>query len=138
VVKGVLAGIAESRTSSTRAVGTVTTVLEATREALHSFTLVEEGVAEVEAFTAAIDAAAGEQKNLALESTRGLDELSRGTEAFAAAMQEVAASSQEQSASTEEIAAAAQSLSKASEKLSQLVATFRTEGEDEAELRLVS
>jgi methyl-accepting chemotaxis protein len=138
VVKGVLAGIAESRTSSTRAVATVTTVLEATREALHSFTLVEEGVAEVEAFTAAIDAAAGEQKNLALESTRGLDELSRGTEAFAAAMQEVAASSQEQSASTEEIAAAAQSLSKASEKLSQLVATFRTEGDDEVELRLVS
>ena len=142
IVKGVLAGIADSRTSSTRAVETVTSVLEATREALHSFALVEEGVAEVEAFTAAIDGAASEQKSLINESTRGLDELSRGTEAFAAAMEEVAASSQEQSASTEEIAAAAQALSRASQKLSQLVSTFRTEGEDEApgavELRLVS
>ena len=138
VVKGVLAGIAESRTSSARAVATVSAVLETTREALNSFALVEEGVAEVEAFTAAIDVAANEQKSLINESTRGLDELARGTEAFAAAMEQVAASSQEQSASTEEIAAAAQALSKASQKLSQLVSTFRTEGEEEGELRLVS
>ena len=142
VVKGVLSGIEESRASSGRAVETVEQVLTATREALHSFAMVEEGVAEVEAFTAAIDVAAGEQKALIVESTRGLDELSRGTEAFAAAMEEVAASSQEQSASTEEIAAAAQSLSKASEKLSQLVSTFRTDGEESpegpVELRLVS
>ena len=143
VVKGVLSGIATSRASSGRAVETVANVLQATREAVHSFTLVEEGVAEVEAFTAAIDGAASEQKNLVAESTRGLDELARGTEAFAAAMEQVAASSQEQSASTEEIAAAAAALSKASERLSALVATFRTDGGEEdpdnpAPLRLAS
>ena len=133
LVKGVLAGVADSRASSARAVETVRGVLVTTEEAQRSFAEVAETAVEVEAWTARIDTAAATSRTLVVAATQGLDELARGTESFAAAMEEVAASSQEQSASTEQIAAAATALATASGRLATLVGTFQVEGRDDAE-----
>ena len=125
LVKGVLAGVDDSRASTGRAVETVQAVLGATQEVQRSFLQVESAVGESEGWTARIDSAATQSRGLVLSTTKGLEELARGTESFAAAMEQVAASSQEQSASTEEIAAAASALANASTRLASLVGTFR-------------
>lgn len=123
-VRSVLERVAESRSSSARAVGTVAGVLEATRHSFESFQQVEDAVVDSESWVASIEQAATTSSDLVTDMTTRLDALARGTESFAAAMQQVAASGEEQSASTLEIAAAAASLLAAAERLSALVSTF--------------
>jgi methyl-accepting chemotaxis protein len=127
IVKSVLSGIAHSRESTQRAVGTAQEVREATARASASFTEIERAVADAEAWTASIETTSKATSALVSEMTERLDSLTGGTESFAAAMQQVAASSEEQSASTEEIAGAANSLSAAAEKLSQLVGGLKVD-----------
>jgi methyl-accepting chemotaxis protein len=131
IVKTVLSGIAVSRNSADRAVGTAGEVRSATSLASASFSEIERAVAESEAWTATIAEASTATTSLVAEITERLQSLAGGTESFAAAMEQVAASSQEQSASTEEIAGAANALGSASEKLSKLVGGLRTEGGQE-------
>ena len=130
LVHGIMERVDESRSSSARAVSTVTEVLEATLHGQQSFGEVERAVEDSEQWTTAIASAAGSSSALVGEMLTRLDELARGTEAFAAAMQEVAASSQEQSASTEEIAAASTALGSAAGQVAGLVATFKLGDEE--------
>ena len=123
-VQGVLQRVVESKASSARSVGTVQEVLAATRQGQLSFAQVEEAVSDTEAWTTAVEHAAGSSRTLVTDMTVRLDSMARATESFAAAMQQVAASSQEQSASTEQIAAAADALSFASVRLASAVASF--------------
>ncbi len=128
IVKSVLKGIAVSRESADRAVGTAAEVRSATTLASVSFSEIERAVVDSEAWTATIAEASTATTSLVAEITERLKSLAGGTESFAAAMEEVAASSEEQSASTEEIAGAANALGTAAEKLSKLVSGLRTEG----------
>lgn len=130
-VKGVLLKVAESKAMSTRTVNTVQEVLAATKHGQLSFAHVEDAVTDTEAWTTAVEQAAGASRALVTDMTVRLDSMARATESFAAAMQQVAASSQEQSASTEEIAAAADALASASVRLASAVASF-TLGETDA------
>jgi methyl-accepting chemotaxis protein len=125
VVESLLAGIEQTRASSARTANTVRDVREVTEGAAGSFGQIELAVADLEAWTSAVERTARAAHELARETTQRLGSLAAGTEAFAAAMQEVAASSQEQSASTQEIAAAASALSGAAERLSDLVSNLR-------------
>ena len=123
-VHGVLQRVEESKASSARSVDTVQEVLAATREGQRSFAQVEDAVTDTEAWTTAVEQAAGSSRTLVTDMTVRLDSMARATESFAAAMQQVAASSQEQSASTEQIAAAADALSAAAVRLASAVASF--------------
>ncbi len=125
VVSGVLNGIAQSRSSTERTVGTVRAVRGATEEGSASFGQIEVAVAEADAWTNSIRSAVTAANGLSRDMRGKLDSLASGTESFAAAMEEVAASSEEQSASTEQIAAAAGTLSGAAERLSRIVANLR-------------
>jgi methyl-accepting chemotaxis protein len=128
IVKNILKGIADSRTSADRAVGMAKEVRSATALASESFSDIERAVAESEAWTATIALASTATTSLVAEINGRLQSLAGGTDSFAAAMQQVAASSEEQSASTQEIAGAANTLGSASERLSKLVGGLRTEG----------
>ena len=130
-MSGVLAGIAQSRTSSERTVETVRAVRGATEQGSKSFGQIEKAVAEADGWTTAIQSAATAANGLARNMSTKLESLAMGTESFAAAMEEVAASSQEQSASTEQIAAAAGTLSGAADRLTRLVSNLRLEGVNE-------
>ena len=99
-------------------------VLAATKHGQQSFAQVEEAVTDTEAWTTAVEQAAGSSRTLVTDMTVRLESMARATESFAAAMQQVAASSQQQSASTEEIAAAADALASASVRLASAVASF--------------
>ncbi|MBX6331410.1 MAG: methyl-accepting chemotaxis protein [Gemmatimonadaceae bacterium] len=116
-----------SRASSLQTAATVAEVERTTREAMESFAQVERNVHESEGWTRAIEQAAEESRQLIVEATLRLDELSRGTESFAAAMEQVAAATEEQSASAQEIAAASNALAAASRRLLGLVSAFRLE-----------
>jgi methyl-accepting chemotaxis protein len=128
VVSTILVKVEESRALSVRAADAVASVRETTQRGLESFRQMETAVAETEAWTAAIDQAAGTSSRVVEATTRSLDALARGTEAFAAAMQEVAAGAQQQSANSEEIVATATSLSASAEQLSVQAGAFRLEG----------
>lgn len=127
VVSGVLHGIAQSRSSSERSVGTVRAVRAATEEGSRSFGEIEKAVADADTWTSSIQQTSTAASGLVKDMRSKLDSLATGTEAFAAAMQEVAASSEEQSASTEEIAAAAATLAGAAVRLGRLVSNLRLE-----------
>ena len=126
IVKSVLMGIAVSRSSADRAVGTAADVRSATSLASASFSEIERAVADSEAWTSTIEEASTATTSLVAEINGRLQSLAGGTESFAAAMEQVAASSQEQSASTEEIAGAASMLGSAAAKLSKLVGGLKT------------
>jgi methyl-accepting chemotaxis protein len=125
VVNGVLAGVAQSRTSSERTVETARAVHSATEQGSRSFGQIEQAVADSDAWTSNIQKTVTAASGLARDMRGKLDTLAAGTESFAAAMEEVAASSEEQSASTEQIAAAAATLSGAAERLTRVVANLR-------------
>ncbi len=125
VVGEVLGGVERSSQSMERMVSTARDVRRATELASASFVQLEGNVAELDDWTASIEAAATSANGLVVSMTQRLDAIARGTEAFAAAMQEVAAASEQQSASTEQIAAAAASMAHAAERLARLVANLR-------------
>jgi methyl-accepting chemotaxis protein len=125
VVADVLGGVERSSGNMERIVSTAREVRRATELGSASFAQLEGSVAELETWTASIEAAAMSTNGLVASMTERLDVISRGTEAFAAAMQQVAAASQEQSASTEQIAAAAASMAHAAERLARLVTNLR-------------
>lgn len=127
VVSGVLQGIEQSRTSTSRTVETLSAVRDTTEQGSRSFEEIEKAVADTDAWTASIEQAATSSNALSNELRTRLETLAGGTESFAAAMEEVAASSQEQSASTEQIAAAASTLAGTAERLTQIVANLRLE-----------
>jgi len=125
LVRDVVGRIEQSRSTSSKTVDTVKSVLAATHHGLNSFAAIEQAVVDAERWTAEIERAATMSSGFVAAMTTRLENLSRGTEGFAAAMEQVAASSEEQSASTEEIAAAAEALAAAAERLSKLIATFK-------------
>ena len=126
IVKSILKGINDSRTSADRAVNAASEVRSATSVASSSFSEIERAVAESEAWTATIAEASTATTALVGEIHERLQSLAGGTDTFAAAMQQVAASSEQQSASTQEIAGAANALGTAAEKLSKLVGVLRS------------
>ena len=125
IVKSILKGISDSRTSADRAVTAAGEVRSATSVASSSFSAIERAVADSEAWTATIAEASTATTALVGEIHERLHSLAGGTDTFAAAMQQVAASSEEQSASTQQIAGAANALGSAAEKLSKLVGVLR-------------
>ncbi len=125
VVADVLSGVEKTSVNMERMSVTARDVRRATELASASFGQLEGNVAELDTWTASIEAAATSTNELVTGMTERLDAISRGTEAFAAAMQQVAAASQEQSASTEQIAAAAASMAHAAERLAKLVSNLR-------------
>ena len=125
LVRDIVGRIEQSRGASAHTVGTVQSVLEATRHGVESFGEIERAVRDAERWAGDAERTATTAGGLVAAITRRLGDLSKGTEQFAAAMEEVAAGSEEQSASTEEIAAAAQALATAADRLARLVATFR-------------
>ena len=126
LMKEVLGNMEAARESSARSLATVESVHTATEHGRASFTQVESGVAEAEAWTTAIAESASAGSALAGEITKRLDSLTAGTQSFANAMQDVAAASQQQSASTEQIAAAASHLTLAAERVAKASRSFRT------------
>lgn len=138
VVAQVLKRVAESRDASVRTSETMQKVLAATQQGHASFGQVEAAVGDTESWTATIADAAHRTSEHVQEMTGRIEMLAKGTEVFAAAMEQVAASSQEQSASTEEIAAAAERLTSAAERLTAIVATFRLERRNTAEIPVVA
>ena len=121
----VLGNMEAARESSARALAAVGSVHMATELGRASFTHVEAGVAEAEAWTTAIAESASAGSALAGEITERLDSLTAGTQTFANAMQDVAAASEQQSASTEQIAAAATHLTQAAERVAKAARSFR-------------
>jgi methyl-accepting chemotaxis protein len=125
LMKEVLGNMQAARESSARALSAVESVHAATELGRSSFTEVETGVADAEAWTTAIAESASAGSALAREITERLGSLTAGTQTFANAMQDVAAASEEQSASTEQIAAAATHLSQAAERVARAASSFR-------------
>jgi methyl-accepting chemotaxis protein len=128
VVNGLLAKVEESRVSSAKAAAAAENVRKVNHYGVESFAQVEQAVADTEAWTTSIEAAARTSSTFVESTKHRLEGLARGTEAFAAAMEEVAASAQEQSASTEEITGTAAALSSTAERLTQQAGAFRLEG----------
>jgi len=126
LIQGILARLDDARNATTRALGRVGAVREATEHSRVSFTQVESAVSEADQWTAAMarSAAAGDQ--LVGDLQQRLTALDAGTQSFVNAMHDVAAASEEQSASTQEIAAAASQLSLTSAQLDRAASVFRT------------
>ncbi len=131
IVHEILTRVEESREYSRRTAATVSSVQRATNDAMDFFRRMEEEVQAAQGWSAAVDGAASESRQLIAESTTRLDNLTRGTESFAAAMQQVAAATEQQSASAEEIAAASATLAHASQHLLEIVSVFRLDSPDD-------
>jgi methyl-accepting chemotaxis protein len=131
IVHEILTRVGESREYSRRTAATVQSVQHATNDVMDFFGRIEEEVQKAQGWSAAVDRAASESRQLITESTTRLDNLTRGTESFAAAMQQVAAATEQQSASAQEIAAASATLANASQRLLEVVSVFRLDAPDD-------
>jgi methyl-accepting chemotaxis protein len=128
LVQEMLQSVAHSRESTGRTVSTVEQVLGATRAARQSLAKVEEGTVEGEDLSGRIERSVRDANDLISHMTQRLAELSHGAVPFSRAIHGAAVTSEEQSKHIADIAATATALSDAAGRISELVGTFKLDG----------